>query len=104
SSPFWISDNGTGLVTLYNGFGAKASLAVTIPGLVALEAGKPTGQVFKGNASAFNGDPFIFATEDGTIAGWRGALGTTAEVLANASNNGAIYKGLAIGVKRGFTY
>jgi hypothetical protein len=31
SSPWWISDNGTGVSTLYNGAGAKQSLVVTIP-------------------------------------------------------------------------
>ena len=28
---FWVSDNGTGVSTLYNGAGAKAGLTVTIP-------------------------------------------------------------------------
>ena len=31
STPFWISDNGTGLSTLYNGAGQPQSLVVTIP-------------------------------------------------------------------------
>ena len=31
-SPWWISDNGTGLSTLYNGTGTPQSLVVTIPG------------------------------------------------------------------------
>src|SRR6266404_2558263 len=31
SSRWWISDNGTGLSTLYDGAGAKQSLIVTIP-------------------------------------------------------------------------
>jgi uncharacterized protein (TIGR03118 family) len=52
-----------------------------------------TGQVFNGTAR-FNGDTFLFASENGTIAGWRGALGTTAEQLFSVS--GAVYKGLAI--------
>jgi uncharacterized protein (TIGR03118 family) len=92
TSPFWVSDNGTGLATLYDGAGNKLGLVVTIPngGLSA----HPTGQVFN-STSAFNNDRFIFATEDGTIAGWRGALGTTAEILAPNSVD-AVYKGLAI--------
>jgi uncharacterized protein (TIGR03118 family) len=52
-----------------------------------------TGQVFNGTAS-FHSDTFLFATENGTITGWRGALGTTAETLFTV--NGANYKGLAI--------
>src|SRR6201993_2331412 len=31
TSPWWISDNGTGLSTLYSGTGTAASLVVTIP-------------------------------------------------------------------------
>lgn len=96
TSPFWISDNGTGLATLYNSAGTKLGLEVTIPG-----NGTPTGQVFNGTAGTFNGDAFIFATEDGKIAGWRGALGTTAEVLADFSGAGSEFKGLAVGTNNG---
>jgi uncharacterized protein (TIGR03118 family) len=96
TSPFWISDNGTGLATLYAVTNdttggvvvAKVGLQVTIPG-----EGNVTGQLFN-NTPAFNGDLFIFASEDGTISGWRGALGTTAEVLA--TRPGAVYKGITL--------
>lgn len=89
TTPFWISDNGAGKATLYNGFGVKQGLIVNMP-----TGSEPiTGQVFNGTSS-FNGDLFLFASENGTIAGWRGALGTTAEQLFSAP--GAVYKGLAI--------
>jgi uncharacterized protein (TIGR03118 family) len=96
TTPFWISDNGTGLATLYSvtndASGAvvvtKLGLQVTIPG-----EGSVTGQLFN-NTPAFNGDLFIFASEDGTISGWRSALGTTAEVLA--TRTGAVYKGITL--------
>lgn len=89
SSPFWVSDNGTGKSTLYNSSGTKIGLVVTMPA-----GSEPiTGQVFDGSGS-FNGDAFLFASENGTIAGWRGALGTTAEQVF--SETGAVYKGLAI--------
>jgi uncharacterized protein (TIGR03118 family) len=96
SSPIWVSDNGKGLSTLYavtydqNGMVqvAKQGLEVMIPG-----EGTPTGQLFDG-AGNFNGDIFIFASEDGTISGWRGSLGTTAEVLVPGSS--AVYKGIAM--------
>jgi len=94
TSPFWVSDNGTGLATLYNGAGTKLGLVVSIPAPGGGQSA-PTGQVFN-NTSSFNGDLFIFATEDGTISGWRGALGTTAETLVNNSGSGAVYKGLAM--------
>ena len=96
TSPFWISDNGTALSTLYavtnDAAGSpsvvKQGLRVTIPG-----AGVPTGQLFN-STTGFNGDLFIFAGEDGTISGWRPALGTAAELLASRSN--AVYKGITL--------
>jgi len=97
TSPFWVSDNGTGKSTLYNGAGAKLGLVVTMP-----TGSEPiTGQVFNGSSN-FNGDLFLFASENGTIAGWRGALGTTAEQLFSVSD--AIYKGLGISTARDLLY
>jgi uncharacterized protein (TIGR03118 family) len=89
TSPFWVSDNGTGKATIYNSAGAKQGLVVSMP----TGSEGITGQVFNGGAN-FNGNLFLFASENGTIAGWRGALGTTAEQLF--SHTDAIYKGLAI--------
>lgn len=94
ASPFWISDNGTGLTTLYNSTGTPQTLVVTIPN-PAGGASAPTGQVFNGTGK-FNADNFLFATENGTIAGWRGALGTNAETLFNNSGSGAVYKGVTL--------
>ena len=94
TSPFWVSDNATGLATLYDSSGAPRPLVVSIP-LPGGGSAAPTGQVFNG-PGAFSDDLFIFATEDGTIAGWRGSLGTTAETLFDRSGGGAVYKGLAI--------
>ena len=99
--PFWVSDAGTGVSTLYRvdpvtNQPTKLGLTVTIPGIA------PTGQVFSGT-SQFNGDAFIFANVDGSISGWRGALGTTAEVLVPA-NPASSYTGLAQAVINGNTY
>jgi uncharacterized protein (TIGR03118 family) len=102
ASPFWVSDNRTGVTTLYSvdpvtGAPAKVGLTVTIPG-----DGTVTGQVY--NASAqFNGDLFIFVSEDGTISGWRGALGTTAEILRTA-DPANVYKGVAVATIGAATY
>jgi uncharacterized protein (TIGR03118 family) len=98
TSPFWVSDNGSSLATLYNTAGTAQGLVVSMP----TNGGMPTGQVFSGTAN-FNGDLFIFATENGTINGWRGALGTTAEVLYGNTIN-SVYKGLASGVSGGNQY
>lgn len=94
TSPFWVSDNGAGVTTLYNGAGAKLGLTVTIP----TTPSAPTGQVFNGTSSFSIGGTkpfFLFATEDGTISGWAPALGTAA-ALAPTSTVDAVYKGLAI--------
>ncbi|TMF19659.1 MAG: TIGR03118 family protein [Chloroflexi bacterium] len=101
STPMWVSDNGAGVTTLYRGDGAKVPLTVVIPpGAGSGEAqGTPTGTVFNGNGAAFRGDRFLFATEDGTIAGWQPAYGTVAHTQVDNSlpAPGAVYKGLAIG-------
>jgi len=97
TTPIWVSDNGSGLSTLYivtnDSSGMvhviKQGLEVSIPG-----DGTPTGQLFDGSGS-FNGDIFIFASEDGTISGWRPSLGTAAEVLVPGSSS-AVYKGIAM--------
>ena len=105
--PFWISDNGAGVSTLYDGTGNKIALTVTIPPLADTNPGAPgpSGMVWNGNPMAFEvGAPlapalFIWATEDGTIAAWQGALGTTAQIVVSNTNltSGPVYKGLAIG-------
>lgn len=103
SSPFWVADNTTGKATLYKSAGTPQALVVTIPGIGG-NTGTPTGTVFASIASSFNGDTFLFTTEDGLIAGWRGALGTTAEILLDNSSSGAVYKGMAIGTTANGNY
>ena len=100
TSPFWISDAGAGVSTLYNGAGAPQALVVTIPGQSAGVAGIPTGQVFNntgmfGLPSGGNAN-FLFATANGTIAGWNGAQGSTAVTEINTSTSGSSFTGLAI--------
>ncbi len=100
TSPMWVSDNGAGVTTLYNGAGMALALVVKIPKPDNSDGGTPTGTVFNGNGAEFNGDRFLFATEDGTIAGWNPAVNLTRariEVNRSAVGDGAVYKGLAIG-------
>ena len=98
TSPFWVSNNATGVATLYNSSGTPQSLVVTIPP----SSSRPTGQVFNGSSNFLltPGNParFLFATENGTISGWNpGANPTIAILEVDNSASGAIYKGLAIG-------
>ncbi len=93
TSPWWVSNNGSALSTLYNGnTGAKIGLTVSVPGAptgVVFNGG--TGFVIPGHAKAV----FMFASEDGTISGWPGGTATQAFVAVTTSE--AVYKGLAIG-------
>ncbi|MGZ8218647.1 TIGR03118 family protein [Methylomagnum sp.] len=111
--PIWVADAGTGKSTIYNGTGTKQSIVVTIP----LPPGStdpnssPTGIVFNGFAgttgavqfpvsrgTASGSSNFIFATEQGTIAGWSSTVDpANAIITVNNSVSGAIYKGLALG-------
>jgi len=102
TSPFWVSDNGPGLSTLYNTAGSIIPLVVTIPPPTGgTGAAAPTGQVFNGTSDfeVSPGNPalFIFATEDGTISGWNpSANATNAILMVDRSGVGAVYKGLAM--------
>jgi len=99
ATPWWIADNGTGRTTLYNvGTGAIQAI-FTVPGAGG-QQGTPTGVVFNGgtgfvvtNSAGTSSARFIFAAEDGTISGFRGA---PIVIAVDNSANGAVYKGLAI--------
>ena len=107
TSPFWVSDNGTGVSTLYNTAGnlfpEGSPLVVTIPPPTGgTPPAAPTGIVFNGTASfaLATGAPalFIFAAEDGTISGWNPSVDATHAILkVDNSATRAVYKGLAIG-------
>lgn len=97
--PFWISDAGAGLSTLYDATGVKQSLIVTIPTASGTGTGSPTGMVY--NASQeFQimhwTSAFMFATLDGTISGWSHFSPNLALIGVNASSSGASFTGLAI--------
>jgi uncharacterized protein (TIGR03118 family) len=98
-SPLWVSDQGTGVSTLYNGAGVAVPLVVSIPTSGPNPPQGPTGQVFNSTPSFLltNGNgqkaTFLFDTLGGTIAGWNG--GTTA--VTQLANPGASYTGLALG-------
>lgn len=96
--PFWISDNGSGWSTLYDGSGIKQGLQVLVPTAGGEGPGTPTGIVFNGSTefqvqgwTAF----FLFATLDGTISGWAPQANPNAAIVA-VTTPGAVYTGLAI--------
>ena len=101
TSPFWASDQGKGVATLYDGAGNVNSLVVPIPGSATGPSG-PTGTVFNSTAGFLvngNSAHFIFDTLNGTIAGWNSGSAVT-----EATTPGAIYTGLAINSVGSSTY
>jgi uncharacterized protein (TIGR03118 family) len=109
-TPFWVADNNAGVSSIYTGTGASfagapASVAIPAPpGSAGGAAGAPTGIVFNGTpgfavrrGTASGPSLFLFATEDGTIAGWSPVADLAGAIIAvDNSAQGAVYKGLAI--------
>src|SRR5256885_14104453 len=110
-SPWWVSDQATGLSTLYNGAGAKQSLIVTIPKADPnnknTPTGTPTGTIANSSPTDFllaPGKPavFLFSTIDGTIAGWNPTVAvaqgaappSTQAVTVVKTSDGSSYTGL----------
>ncbi len=106
TSPFWISDNGAGVSTLYSvdpNTNVASKLSFPSPAGVMIPGdGSVTGQVFNGG-TGFNSDRFLFVSEDGTISGWRNALGSNAETL-QLPDPANIYKGVALDITGGHSY
>jgi uncharacterized protein (TIGR03118 family) len=102
--PIWVSDQGTGVSTLYNSrTGEKQSLTVTIPG------GGPTGIVqipddddgiveFPVTEGTVTGQSaFVFATTHGQIEGWNPSVDAANAIVAvDNSVNNAVYTGLGV--------
>src|SRR4029077_10872293 len=111
----WVSDNGTGVSTLYRQDGTANPLIVEIPPAKHnKDGGNPTGQVFN-NTQSFpvtkNGMSarafFIFVSEDGSISGWNPTLDGTHAIIAVDNSQGghhAIYKGATLGVAGGHNF
>jgi len=108
-SPFWVSDNGSGVATLYTAAGVQVSppspVTIFTPSGQTPGTASPTGQVFNSDPTAFavsNGITsgsanFIFVTEDGTISGRSNSVDPSHSFLGvDQSGTGAVYKGLAI--------
>jgi uncharacterized protein (TIGR03118 family) len=121
SSPWWISDNGTGLSTLFNGAGVKNSLIVTIPKVdpnnKTFPAGTPTGTIFNSVPTDFVlsggfASSFLFATLDGAIIGWNANVGiapgaaapSVNAVIAVKTTDGSSYTGLTCALVDGNRY
>jgi uncharacterized protein (TIGR03118 family) len=99
----WVNSADAGKSVLYDGNGQPQSLVVTVPGPNGSQ-GNPTGIVFSGGSDfvvtngVTNGPArFLFATEQGTIAGWAPNVNATNALQAvDNSGHGAVYTGLAL--------
>ncbi|WP_129778049.1 TIGR03118 family protein [Peristeroidobacter soli] len=99
----WVNAADAGKSVLYDGNGQPQSLVVTVPGPGG-GAGNPTGIVFSGgmdfvvtNGTTNGPARFLFATEQGTIAGWAPNVNATNALTAvDNSARKAHYTGLAL--------
>ena len=112
-SPWWVSDQRTGLSTLYNGAGTKEALIVTIPPADPnnknTPTGTPTGTIFNGSQTDFLLAPakpalFLFSTNDGAIAGWNPTVAATLAVIVVKTTDGSSYTGLTSAFINGKSY
>jgi len=91
--PLWISSNHKGVSVVYDKTGQAQRAPVTIPSITAGQMGAPTGVIFN-NTVDFGGNKFLFASEDGIVAGW--SSGNSATIVADRSSSNAVYKGIAL--------
>jgi len=119
--PIWVSDNASGVTTLYDGQGNlkevspnQPSVAIPAPpsagpGAVGASTGTafnptPDGFVVSGKGGASGPSRFLFATEDGTMVGWNPTVNVQSAMIAvdrsqatdTEGDHGAVYKGLAL--------
>jgi len=108
SGPWWVSDNGTGLSTLYNGSGVPQSLVVTVPDWTGSGTGVPSGIAFNSTndfqLSPGNPAVFLFVSEDGTVQGWNHGVNPTESVIEVNNFGTAVYKGMALASAGGANY
>lgn len=101
SSPFWVTDGGTGLSTVYSSNGTPSATKPSVPPSAKGTApSTPTGIVYNGTGGFLvqgHAPSFIFVTADGTVSSWASAVSATAaQLMVDNSSSGAVYFGLAI--------
>jgi uncharacterized protein (TIGR03118 family) len=110
TSPLWVSDNGTNVSTLYSG-GVHGGTQTTVPLVVKIPGGVPTGQAFNpttdfvvhGSDGSHGPAAFLFASESGHITGWNPGVPASSGSPSTEAQDavvtpGAVYKGLALGM------
>ena len=104
SVPFWLSNAGTGLATVYsfanNVVTKNAGVRVAIPSASGGPA-RVTGQIAGGGLSFAAAAPFpsfMFCTEDGTISVRVAPNNTNTALITVNNNSSAVYKGCGAAV------
>jgi hypothetical protein len=99
TSPFWLSDNGMGLASLYRATGVQVSPPSPVPiappnNPPANFSPAPTGQVNNqtsgfviSNGTNMGPAAFIFATEEGTISGWTNNVNNSNQSILKVDNS-----------------
>ena len=105
---WWVSDNVTGVSTLYDGSGVKQPLTVTIPHTPQTTVGSPTGIVFNGSSdfAVTPGNPgfFIFVSLDGTISAWNPTVNLNNAVQKVPGSSKSVLTGATIAHVEGKRY
>ncbi|HEX8355688.1 MAG TPA: TIGR03118 family protein [Pyrinomonadaceae bacterium] len=108
TSPFWVSNNGTGTTQLIRGGAGGAPVVLNpSPQTVTIPGGLPTGTVANTSANFVLPGPcaappctanFIFSSITGNITGWdpSAPAANSATAVVAASHPGHVYTGLAI--------
>src|SRR5690349_18127702 len=104
-----VANNGTGTSHAYDGNGVLNGTLVHIPGGMGASVGAPTGLVLNTVGSfviSHNGHSasarFLMVGEDGAITGYNSHVDKTHAIIGtDSSDEGAIYKGLAVATSGG---
>jgi uncharacterized protein (TIGR03118 family) len=115
TGPFWVSNQGTGIATIYSVNGitgaiTKALLMVHISASLVGAPPGPTGQIFNPTANFVVTDGthsgaalFLFSALNGTISGWSPGvpppLSTVAQLAVTGAPAPVIYTGLAMATR-----
>ncbi|MDB5035987.1 MAG: hypothetical protein JWQ98_3228 [Chlorobi bacterium] len=103
----WVANNHSGTSTLYNADGSRLTLVVKVPGKDSAAGGAPTGMIYNPTSDfvipGAGAGLFIYAGEDGTISAWT-TVTTDARIVANRSDSGAVYKGIAMAANNGANF
>jgi uncharacterized protein (TIGR03118 family) len=100
-TPLWVANNGTSTATIYRG-AVSGQPPSTVPLVVSIPGGAPTGQVFNPTSDFVVHGPggsgpavFLFVSEAGRLVAWN----PTADLMHARTVNrdaDAVYKGLAL--------